>query len=97
MSKENINNDEILMSIHNRTEELHKRIDMQCALMEDLINCGFKKEDLQGDKKGQVNQREERLVNALKDTIDILEQTRKSFKSKKLEMLRKKLTDVLIE
>jgi len=37
------------------------------------------------------------LKKAIQEAIEILEQTKKSFKSKKLEMLRKKLTDVLIE
>ena len=97
MSKETPSNGELLMALHDRTEELHRRMDMQCSLMEDIINKGFKKEDLSADKKGRTNQREEILVNALKDTIDVLEQTRKSFKSKKLEQLRKKLTEVLID
>ncbi len=97
MTKEISNNKEILMSLHDRTEELHKRMDMQFALMENLINNSIKKEELSADKSSQNNERETKLVNALKDTIDVLEQTRKSFKSKRLEHLRKKLTEVLID
>lgn len=97
MSKEILSNSEILMSLHDRTEKLQKRVDMQCALMEDLINGSFKKENLSADRNSQINEREKKLVNALKDTIEVLEQTRKSFKSKRLELLRKKLTEVLID
>jgi len=39
--------------------------------------------------------RELRLSNAIKDAIEILEETRKAFKSKRLGVLRKRLTQVL--
>jgi hypothetical protein len=38
-----------------------------------------------------------KLVNAIKETIEVLEQSRKAFKSKTLETLRRRLTDVLVE
>ena len=41
--------------------------------------------------------KEARLEEAVKETIEVLEQTRKPFKSKRLEVLRKKLMHVLIE
>jgi hypothetical protein len=41
--------------------------------------------------------REVRLVTAIKETIEILKESRKSFKSKRLEALRKQLTQVLME
>jgi hypothetical protein len=41
--------------------------------------------------------REVKLVNAIKETIEVLEQSRKAFKSKTLETLRRRLTDVLVE
>ncbi len=96
MPKEILDKNEILISLHNRTEELHKRMDVQCALMEDFINSGFFKKNYPAEKNPQNNEREKKLVNALKDTIETLEQTKKSFKSKRLEHLRKRLTDVLI-
>jgi hypothetical protein len=40
---------------------------------------------------------ESRLKEALKEAIEVLEDTRKAFKSKRLGELRKKLTQVLIE
>jgi hypothetical protein len=41
--------------------------------------------------------REARLSAAIKEAIDVIEESRKAFKSKRLEALRKKLTQVLIE
>ncbi len=41
--------------------------------------------------------RELRLKEALRKTLEVLEETRKAFKSKRLEVLRKKLNDLLIE
>ncbi|MFW6052913.1 MAG: hypothetical protein ACOC8I_03285 [Desulfosalsimonas sp.] len=41
--------------------------------------------------------REEKLRQAIQEAIEVLEQSRKSFKSKQLELLRKKLTQVLID
>lgn len=92
-----LNDNEILIRLHDRTEELHKRMDMQCAMMESLINNGFIKDGASLKVPCHTVEREKKLVDALKDTIDVLEETKKSFKSKRLEMLRKRLTDVLIE
>jgi len=41
--------------------------------------------------------REEKLRQAVQEAIEVLEQSRKSFKSRQLELLRKKLTQVLID
>ena len=41
--------------------------------------------------------REQVLKEAIKEAIDELEDSRKSFKSKRLELLRKKLTQVLLD
>jgi hypothetical protein len=92
-----LNDNEILRKLHDRTEELHKRMETQCAMMESLINSGYKKDGASSALPYQSGEREKRLADALKDTIDVLEETKKSFKSKRLEMLRKRLTDVLIE
>ena len=39
----------------------------------------------------------EKLKEAMREAIEVLEESRKAFKSKRLEALRKKLTQVLIE
>jgi len=44
-----------------------------------------------------LRSREKRLRAAIQEAIDVLESTRRAFKSKQLEMLRKNLTAVLID
>ena len=92
-----INDIEILERLQSSTEKIHKRLDVQCALMENVLNRKKENEFISNKNMQRQNEREKKLVNAIKDTIDVLEQTKKSFKSKRLEMLRKKLTDVLIK
>jgi hypothetical protein len=87
---------DLIKIIDTSTEELHQRIDMHRYLMATIL-----------DKKVSENKvrnvlvpdphRESRLKESIKETIEVLEETRKAFKSKRLEVLRKKLTDVLIE
>ncbi len=87
---------DLIKVIDKSTEELHQRIDMHRYLMATIL-----------DKKVSENKldhillpdphRELRLKGAIRDTIEVLEETRKAFKSKRLEVLRKKLTSVLIE
>jgi hypothetical protein len=87
---------DLIEVIDKSAEELHQRIDMHRYLMAAIL-----------DKKVSENKllnvllpdphRELRLKETIKETIEVLEETRKAFKSKRLEVLRKKLTDVLIE
>lgn len=44
-----------------------------------------------------VQPREQMMREAIKEAIEELEESRKAFKSKRLELLRKKLTQVLID
>ena len=92
---------EYLMSIIDKSaDELHQRIDAYRYLMtkileqrlDDGIGAGFSLPSYPADYA-----REDQLKEVLKETIEVLEQTRKAFKSKILEELRKKLTRVLIE
>jgi len=76
-------------------EEMHQRVEHQRSVFRQvlagcgngtgptaycpLVDCG----------------RLSRLRAALQETIDVLEETRSSFKSKRLEVMRKKLIDIL--
>lgn len=87
---------DLIEIIDKSTEELHQKIDMHRYLMATIL-----------DKKVSENRlnhlplpnshHELRLKETIKETIEVLEETRKAFKSKRLEVLRKKLTQVLIE
>lgn len=90
------NKADLIKVIDTSTEELHQRIDMHRYLMATIL-----------DKKVNENRldhmflpdphRELQLKGAIRETIEVLEETRKAFKSKRLEVLRKKLTEVLLE
>lgn len=89
---------EIITAFNSSVRELQQGIDMHCRLVASIL-------------EGQVDERnihsflylcpkrsrELKLKCAIKQTIDVLEESKKAFKSKKLEALRKMLTEVLIE
>jgi hypothetical protein len=87
-----------LVTVINRsTEELHQKIDMQHYLMTTLLEKKVGDETIKQLVLPTNSSNENRLKQAIMETIDVLEESRKAFKSKRLEMLRKKLTQVLIE
>jgi hypothetical protein len=87
-----------LVTVINRsTEELHQKIDMQHYLMTTLLEKKVGDETIKQLVLPTNSSNENRLKQAIMETIDVLEESRKAFKSKRLEVLRKKLTQVLIE
>jgi hypothetical protein len=87
-----------LVTVINRSaEELHQKIDMQRYLMTALLEKKVGDETLKQLVLPTHSPNENRLKQAVMETIDVLEESRKAFKSKRLEVLRKKLTQVLIE
>jgi len=89
-------NRDLIEIIDKSTEELHQKIDMYRYLMATILDKKVSEKRLDHillpDPKKEL-----RLSNAVKEAIEILEETRKAFKSKRLEALRKKLTHALIE
>ena len=87
-----------LVTVINRSaEELHQKIDMQRHLMTTLLETKVRDETIEQLALSTYSLNENRLKQAIMETIDVLEESRKAFKSKRLEVLRKKLTQVLIE
>jgi hypothetical protein len=82
--------------IDKSTEELHQKIDMQRYLVTTILGKTKSEKRLHNVALPRTH-RELRFREAIKETIEVLEETRKAFKSKRLEALRKKLTQVLIE
>ncbi len=89
---------ELYEAINKNLDQIRQSIDQHHCLLASILN--------EADQSGQLEittkqcpylAREEKLKKAIQEAIEILEQTKKSFKSKRLEMLRKKLTGVLIE
>ncbi|MBL7211580.1 MAG: hypothetical protein ISS61_04255 [Desulfobacteraceae bacterium] len=91
------NKRDLITAIDASTEELHQRIDMHRYLMATILEQRVGDGTLKRLSLSSYSPVETRLKEALSETIEVLEQTRKAFKSKRLEALRKRLTHVLIE
>ena len=87
---------DIIEIIDKSTEELHQKIDMYRYLMATILDKKISEKRL-NHVLFPDGKKELRLSNAVKEAIEVLEETKKSFKSKRLEALRKKLTHALIE
>jgi hypothetical protein len=89
---------ELVKAVNESVKELHLRIDRYFWMVAEILNDqagGHKPHSDLDCLPWQV--RERRLTRAIEEAIVVLEQSRKSFKSKQLEALRKKLTQVLID
>ena len=91
------NKKDIINVIEKGAEELHLKIDMHRHLMTAILEQRLCDGNIKELFLPSCYHKEVSLKEAVKETIDVLEQTRKAFKSKRLEALRKKLTQVLIE
>ena len=78
------------------TEELQRRIKNHQDLLIRAIEGGDTEARIDANLLLDCPHRR-RLRETLKETIEILEDTRRAFKSKRLEALRKKLIGVLTE
>jgi CCR4-NOT transcriptional regulation complex NOT5 subunit len=88
--------EKLIQSITDSVKELHRGIDMHHSMIASILGESVDEKDLRvGLCHGHC--REAVLRGAIKEAIETLEQTRKAFKSKKLELLRKRLTRVLID
>ena len=89
---------EIIAALSEIVRQLQQGIDMHCCLINAIVNkeSGFEELEAVVTQCPQRS-REASHRSAIKEAIDVLEQSRKAFKSKRLEVLRKHLTDVLIQ
>jgi len=89
---------EIITAINASVKELQQGIDSHCCLMTSILEGQVDERNLRPLlDMCPKRTREVRLEKAVKEAIEELEESRKSFKSKRLEMLRKKLTQALID
>jgi hypothetical protein len=95
--KANNKKEAMINIIDKSAEELHLKIDMQCHLMTTILEQKLGEGNLKEFVLPSYYYKDAGLKEAVKETIEVLEQTRKAFKSKRLEVLRKKLMHVLIE
>jgi hypothetical protein len=76
-------------------EEMHERVEHQRRIFRQVLADEGKDSGPKGYCPLVECTRLSRLQAALQETIEVLEETRSSFKSKKLEVHRKKLIDIL--
>ncbi len=88
----------LVKALNTSVKDLQQGIDRHCCLVASILD---KKVDAKNLKPFLAlypsKSRELLLKDTIKEAIDTLEESRKAFKSKRLEALRKKLTLVLID
>jgi hypothetical protein len=93
----NLAKKDLINMIDRNSEELHEKIDIQRSIMAAVLEEGVSEKTLKSLSPSDSSSQEGRLKEALKETIEVLEQTKKAFKSKRLEALRKNLMQILID
>lgn len=90
------NKDPLVMLIEKSTQDLHDRVNMQKYVLLNVL--GRVKDKSPVELHPVVDEPFRKLFRrVLAETIEVLEETKKAFKSKKLEELRRRLMDVLKE
>jgi hypothetical protein len=90
------NRDSLIKIFERSTRDLHRRIDMQHDVLLSILE--EVKDRCPADLNSLLDCPHKRLLRqALTETIEVLEETKKAFKSKRLGVLRKKLMGVLKE
>ena len=92
-----LNKKDLISVIEKSAEDLHQKIDIHRDLMSTILEQRVDDDTVKRLLISSFSSNGRRLKEALKETIAVLEETRKAFKSKRLEVLRKKLTRILIE
>lgn len=76
-------------------EEMHQRVEHQRRILKQVLADGKNASDRTAYCPLVDCERLSRLHAILRETIDVLEETRSSFKSKRLEVMRRKLIEIL--
>ena len=89
---------DLINAINVSVKKLQQEIDVHCCLVASVLEGQVDERNLRPLLELCSSQaREFKLKEAIKEAIEVLEESRKAFKSKRLEALRKRLTQVLID
>ncbi|MBN2126515.1 MAG: hypothetical protein JW821_19595 [Deltaproteobacteria bacterium] len=89
---------DLINALNTSLKELRQGIEMHCCLITSILEGRVDERDLRPVLDLCPGRSQELMMkDAIKEAIDILEESRKAFKSKRLEALRKRLTQVLID
>mgnify|MGYP000947035108 CR=1 FL=1 len=92
------NHKDLLAALSTSVRELQQGLDLHCCLITSLMEGRRAEPHLQAlMDRCPKRARERRLEKAVREAIDVLDESRKAFKSKALERLRKQLTEALID
>ena len=89
---------DLINALNANIRELRQDIDIHCRLVASIL-----KEKMDESNPRPLEEfslpysREFHLKEAIKEAIDVLEESKKAFKSKRLELLRKRLIQALID
>ena len=90
--------EELISALQKSVKELQKGIDMHTCLIASVLGKEVDERNLKPILEACPSRSgEERMRAAIIEAIDVLEESRKAFKSKRLEALRKRLTQVLVD
>ena len=90
--------EELINAFTTSVKYLQRGIDTHCCLVTSILKQELDDEDLNELLNlCPKRSREIRLEDAIKEAVEVLEESRKAFKSRRLEILRKRLTQVLID
>ncbi|MCB2168903.1 MAG: hypothetical protein KQI78_14680 [Deltaproteobacteria bacterium] len=89
---------ELMNAVSKSVNELHQEIETHHLLVASVLEQKVDERRLEKLQKNlALCPREAKLKAVIHEAIETLDESRKAFKSKKLEALRKKLTRVLID
>ena len=90
--------EELISALHQSVKDLQQGIDMHTCLVASILESEVDERYLKPLLEACPSRsREFKLKAAIKEAIEVLDESRKAFKSKRLEVLRKRLTQVLID
>ncbi len=88
-------NDSMLRTVHESIQSLYQDIDKHRCVIASILEGQYGEQNFGNHQV--LFSRELRLKTAIRDAIEVLDESRKAFKSKRLEALRRQLTQALIE
>ena len=92
-----LNKKDLINFLSTSVQDLQQGINAHCCLVSSILEEEVDERNLQAMlDRCPKGSREIELEKAIREAIDVIEESRKSFKSKRLETLRKKLTAVLM-
>lgn len=90
--------EELLSALQKSVKDLQQGIDMHTCLIASILENEVDEGNLRPFLNACPSRSgEARMRSAIQEAIEVLDESRKSFKSKRLEALRKRLTQVLAE